>query len=592
VLPAPAAEAKRGEEVVSEKAAPLAYVEGRVLGIDDAGIPGAVVGLFTGPDAAADGWGTLGEILNGRWTTSRPVLEVRTGPDGTFRLPFSPEPRAAIRAEAPGYAAARIGPVALLSPVSGLAIRLQAPLGVSGTVVRAAAGGAATSPLEGVRVLVLDAARDQPCLVLGVATTDAAGRFEAVAASRRHVTVVAVAEGMTPAESGIVTVPAEDVVVRMEPATLKSLKGVVFLPDGTTPAAGVRVTVTTRPPRRPAPAVLTTVTEEDGRFAFDAVEASDVRSGCPLDVVCDGGARGVGFLERNPWPGDSDERIVLVEPPDGVLSGRVVSAGPDGNRLPVAGVLLLIRGSWETQGRKVPVERRVRTPPDGTFRETGLPGRDLVAAILEPVRRWRFVQPDRGLLPWRSESGPWEVEILLEEAPEDPRTPLPTSVGGRVFGPGGEPVAGALVVGFGPAVLTDERGAFLLHGEVTRAGAKVSLQVSADGFPTLFADPLLLLPGAGPTDFQFTFRGTLRALVGRVVDGGGEPVGGATVRLLRPGAGKGEPAAVTRSRANGAFRFTVDAGSEWRIEVSAPGRQPASLERALAGDSLPDLVLR
>jgi hypothetical protein len=554
-----------------------------VVGPGDRGIAGAEVALFKGEDAGAAPEGSLADLLSGRARVPVPSASLFTKVDGTFRFETAAASPVSLRAEKEGWAPATLLRFAVRGDAEGLVLRLSAPVPVTGLVLRMSEG--AWVPLAGASVILFGAAVEEggKPAVLAMAQTGEDGRYALAGTAPGIANLVVLAKGMKPYFQPRMEVPEEGREVRLEPAVLKSLRGEVLLPDGISPAHGIRVTVTTRPRGRPAEAVQEASTDRNGRFVFPEVEGGE---NCGLSVTCDGGALGYATLARFPWPGDSDERITLEAPPAETLRGRAVADGPDGVRRPAAGVRLGASCVWESRSGKIQRQDFTTTAADGSFEFHGLTDREVGVFVAPDSGSLAVVDPLRGLVPWKPASGPWEVEVVLAN---DPRASKfgEVAVAGRVVGPDGQSVPGARVEGFGFPACTDREGRFLLRGLVPntsrQVGMKVSIRAAADGFQPSRGEEIFLLPGADPTGMLLTLPGVLLPLRGRVEDEEGRPLPGAKVTLPRIG--------VAWTGPDGWWRAEAIPGTVSTATVSLGGYKPVSLGEVQVGDPVETVVL-
>jgi protocatechuate 3,4-dioxygenase beta subunit len=570
-LPVPESEAVRPPPVRAKEQ--KVVVAGRVLGPDDQPVAGAEVSFFDGEGPGPWLEGSLADVLSNRIGFAGPPLIYRTREDGAFRFEMAPTPIASLTAEKEGWTPARVARASFLVDAEGIVLRLTAPTPVVGTVLRLEGGE--WVPVKGAQVFLL-VEQGAGLAVLGTAESREDGRFSVAEASPGFANLAVLAKGMKPFLKHRVEVPGEEMVVRMEPATLKFLRGEVLLPDGITPARDVKVTVETRPRGRPAEAVQAMYTDAKGRFAFEEVEAAEA---CPLAVVFDGGDRGFARIDRPAWPGDSDERVTLEAPPAETLRGRAVEAG---SGRPVAGLELVATYLWSSRSGKIERKAFDETGDDGSFEFRGVQDREVSVMPVDGAGPWAVVHPLHGQIPWKPATGAWEVELLLGP---DARASKEGEVvvSGRVVGVDGAPVPGARVLGFGPPGFTDREGRFELRGKVPPGGKNVGIHATAEGFqPTKF-EAVFLQPGADATGRVLAFTGVLLPVRGRVEDEEGRPLGGARVVLPRFG--------VTWTGPDGWWRTEGIPGSVSKATISLRGYRPAVIGEVQAGDPVPTVVL-
>ncbi len=196
-------------------------------------------------------------------------------------------------------------------------------------------------------------------------------------------------------------------------------------------------------------------------------------------------------------------------------------------------------------------------------------------------------------------------------------TPRPVvAVAGRVLGPGGEPVAGAVVTIRGrettpngrrfampvqlegnPTIRTDPDGTFRSPRELDRGGHDYQAEIRAGGYQTALTP--FVSPGAGENvmlpDVALRKLQAIRAVAGRVVDRDGRPVPGASVSQ----AGDGPCLTATTTDPGGGFRldgiydgaaliFVEKAGFRFGGAIVGAGAEPVAI--TLARDGEPPLV--
>jgi protocatechuate 3,4-dioxygenase beta subunit len=182
---------------------------------------------------------------------------------------------------------------------------------------------------------------------------------------------------------------------------------------------------------------------------------------------------------------------------------------------------------------------------------------------------------EKQIAPGSPAGGGWIFGAAAGPSPATPRL-----VQGKVIGPKGAPVAGALVWSDGapatPCVKSGADGAFQIR---VPASGEVRLRAVAAGY--FVTEPQAPSP-PGSKGAPFALRlAAAGSITGRVVDEAGRPVPRARVQTL-PGSPTGEGA--VWSRADGRFRLSaLSPGRRYQMAVNQDGFAPASV----AADALP-----
>ena len=283
-------------------------------------------------------------------------------------------------------------------------------------------------------------------------------------------------------------------------------------------------------------------------------------------------------------PGQRWEDFTVPEPPKVIelatrealpaappLRGRVVDEA--GQAVPGAS----IQASWMLSGGRGSSSGSIQTKADdkGGFVLEGL-GPDSTVSITGRLRD-------------RQSKGPLEVQAGDASALTVAIAPIPVlAVAGRLLGPGGAPLAGIPVrvqlrvprdnfQGFpeqarfedNPEIKTAPDGTFRTPKVVERKPSEFRVEVATEGFlpartawvPVSEGD-VLTLP-----DLTLKRSRGVRVVSGRVVDGDGKPVPGASVSQ----AGDGPMWTSARADADGRFRLLGVAGGEALVFAEAPG---------------------
>lgn len=243
-----------------------------------------------------------------------------------------------------------------------------------------------------------------------------------------------------------------------------------------------------------------------------------------------------------------DEPLVVVLERAAIVAGRVV----DGSGAGVAGATVSVESEAGTHG--------MATRDDGSFVDgTVSPGTVRLQASAEGLRT----------------TEPTVLDVAAGERRDGVRLVLEPggTVAGRVTGPNGEPIAGAVVRTrghwpHGPLeARTDEAGRYRIGGlplGTVAVRADHPDHVEASGEATI--EPA----GAGSAEVQLDL--VLRqglSVSGRVIDERGEPVAGAEVSLLDdPRYGPAKPVATAE---DGSFRVTGLSPGFWRPQVAKEG---------------------
>jgi protocatechuate 3,4-dioxygenase beta subunit len=508
--------------------------------------PLRITGLAATPGGS--GAGVRVEVSRAFGRRSVPAAAVRPRSDGFFTLQV-PEPgvyRAVVRAE--GFLPLEIAslpvveetdlPPVELEPALPLEIRVSGPDGRPAAWVAVCAGSWPGPGSPGLRW--------EPAERCGTTAED--GRL-VLPRGRGERPVLSVTDprfAARTAEAG------EESSVALRLAAARSVPLEVRGPDGKS-AAGVVAQLLPSSGRAG-------ITDPAGRLAVAVPE-----SGAEVELVGEGGLRGRAVFV----PGLSEEtgpRIVTLAAPR-MVTGRVIDAA---TRRPVPGALV-----WTG-------EAEARTAGDGTFRLPAGSGPVAVlgAAAADHGRR-------RAALPWGAGAftlalppagTPPEEAIDPERRRGPPAEELASSrvLTGRVLGPDGRPVSGALVeAARNRTAETDEGGRFRFAG--LAPGATVSLSARSPGLQGSLAQvrvPQDAIPA--PVEIRL---GPAAVLEGRVTDAAGRPVAGAPVLVEGLAADPGEEAPSTDPVSAASARTVTDDDGRYIFVSLKPGRSRAAALR-------------
>ncbi|HKH44313.1 MAG TPA: carboxypeptidase regulatory-like domain-containing protein [Thermoanaerobaculia bacterium] len=269
-------------------------------------------------------------------------------------------------------------------------------------------------------------------------------------------------------------------------------------------------------------------------------------------------------------PASSAESPVPVTPKPPVVTGRVV----DEEGKPLAGVEVWLRTNQGRQENPLPA---TVSGPDGTFSFFGLglsSGSYLAACPAGRVEEVHFLVGDLAR----------PIELRLRRA---------TRISGRVLDPEGRPVPGALVSAqhagwYDDQIITYCGGHPQYRIEGTDAAGRFDFdQLEPGWFEVRAADarPKVVRvrgdAGRRSDEIEFVLPSARVSLEGQVLDAAGQPVEGATVRVL----------GTVQTDATGAYRFTGLRPGKTLIQVRHPAAGWLDEEIELAGDTRHDLRL-
>lgn len=469
-------------------------LEVRVKGPDGTAVPRAVVEV-----TADDGKGFRERLRDGRARVrlggaGKVTVRAAAGADDR-RLPLGPVRDHAFAADA-------------------TVVELTLP---AGRTIRGRAVTADGAPVVGVEVQAAEGerAQDGDLDVAGFdrdpdgrTTTGPDGAFtlEGLGEGRHRLRLVD-GEAVLVEEIVVVAAGAGDVVLRRAPP----LNIELIVVDGAgKPVAGATVLLFPRSPGHEGPfQPRSERTAPDGRVEIVGVSR---RTRMGLQVVPPPNRDDLASLDGEDL---SAERTRLVLPPGRVIRGKVV----DGDGKP-ARAEVRARRAPEAGDEPSPGDFRAgaTTDDDGTFVLRGLPRAPVLLRADGPDAR-----------PWEDDDRPFttvdvgtsEVRLVLERA---------ARVTVRVLGPDGAPVRSAdcaVASGARTSAETIDGGTFELPRRPTTQVVAVARAVAADG--TSPAPGLVTVnPGVDVVELRLAAGAEVR---GRVVDGAGKPVVGATVAV-------------------------------------------------------------
>jgi protocatechuate 3,4-dioxygenase beta subunit len=486
-------------------------------------------------------------------------VTVKTGADGSALLAVAPASSLRLTVAAAGFPLRRQE----VAPTAAPEIGVRLASGVPRTIEARTGDG---KPAQGVALTTTDG---QP---LGV--TDAAGHLIVTTAAGETLALrLQAADGRWARGALKPTGGGAGKPVPFVLAAPEEIHGQVVDRQTRKPLVGALVWVEDRP------ATLTR-TDAAGRYALRLPGGGEVRVR----------AAAAGYLAEQAvsspaaTPRGSRQAPALALAPAAALQGLVVDTGGK----PLAGVELR---AASTARRASDVELRTRTRTPGAFRLSGLKSGD----------SYRLIALHEGFVPFR----------LTVPAPAAGTPPAPLRIvldrgraaAGRVVDGAGKPVAGAEVrllpaASDDPRIarettmraLTDAAGAFRI--DRLSPGA-FDLRARAQGFAPTLVRRVSLPAGAAAADLGTLVLERGATLDGRVVDGAGNPLAGATVQLTPPSGLsvwdlplEGEPGGWEQVTASdGAFSFAglPPAGATVTLRALHPG----FTTRILSGVAVP-----
>lgn len=511
------------------------------------------------------------------------VASGRTDGSGSFHL-HAPVAAASywVRVWAPGHRVAEAPWVPGAQQEPFLALALAPLTGVWSVRVAAAPDG---TPVAGATVELLRAGEG----LVSRAATSASGRADLAAPSGDGYSLRVAAPGFRPhvqplpeLRGGTTAVVA----VELQPLA-GQVTGQVVDATSRQPVLGARVQVL----RQGYGVVAELAAGPDGAFAaqLPAVAGAEyqVRATAPGYGAALTPAFALAGGRRQDFSGEGQ---LALAPAFAQLTGRLLD--PDGN--PVEGAeVALIRQS-------LGVVATATTGAGGTFRFDRLP------PASGAVWRVRYVPRDSA---WRTADTGWlaltpgrTVEVAIQSLRGSLDQYGDGALQGLVQTPSGRPVEGAAVelvregAGVVATAVTGPEGRFRFTGVVANRGRTQRAQpangyyvrVAAPGFRTAEVGveaPLDVVTNQ-ETAVNVTLYPATVDLTGRVLDGDGQPVAGAAVRLYAEG--DPEPQ-VASAGSDGRFRLTgLDATRRYWIAAAAPGYLPTVAPVASGGWIVPD----
>ena len=581
------------------KAAPpraTIVIEGKVVGLDDAGIPGVTLALLL-PDGFDEGVmipepreATAGSVN----IFDRAAGRATTDESGAFRFKVYAGGSAGLIAWGAGHAHTIVPPFSLDADVRGIVVRMEPTAAFAGRVMETTLPdlGHPPGPIAGARVSLLLREPDLARTHLASARTDAEGRFriEGWPAGRYEATVEA--PGFVGRRWQPIDLPNEAIEYRLVPARACALAGRVWLPGGAGPAAGVRVRARMSVDNVWVNAWQGSDSDAEGRFRIEGIPVSTTPVKGALQVEADAGARGVGRLVLWAWSGETEASIDLMPVGGATLRLRVFDGSRGTGRPPVAGVRLVARsGIHMPQASQWPfeIERNGTTDASGVVEFHDLPRQRVLVLPGGDEWGWEVEKGYDAKIGEPPSEGRWEAEIEVY-----PRG----RVLGIVLGPGGDPVPGARVevqqhsgLRIAPAAArTGPDGRFAI--EAVSSQVPIVLRATADGFLPASSNSMFIAPGSTAEGIVIPLPVALAAFLGRVVDEEGKPRPGVQVQA-HPAEDRRDlqPISVL-TVVGGRYRIEVPAGTSWTLYILMKGFAWTPTPPLLPGDPVPDLVLR
>ena len=373
------------------------------------------------------------------------------------------------------------------------------------------------------------------------------------------------------------------------------LRGVVRTEDGS-PVPGAWVTLGFGDPKAEW-WILEATSDAEGRYRMPPAPPGTARVAAGAYMLHLAGTGGGMYKEpihpdriiELPSSGEVVKDLVLV--PDSVIEGRMVLA--DGR--PATGYLPVLvnrNGSWSSDDRGVP------SAEDGSFRLEELLIEEDVAIEARGPRGTMGI------------SARFDIAESAHIRDVVVRVVLPASVSGRVVGPDGRPIADAFVRlhsrepgdrdHWGSGIDVDTDGGFL--AEDLEAGPWEAV-AHAPGRLASVGVGIDLAEGEKRTGLVLALREGA-SITGRVLDGAGEPVGGAAVGafglpkpqpfsgniMLKPG-GPGDAEQSAESGPDGTFRISGLEDTTYNVAAWKEGLVGSVLSAA-AGEEGVDLLVR
>lgn len=441
--------------------------------------------------------------------------ETATGTDGRFRIVLDkPDVSVGVRISAPGSPSIRLGgPFDSSDDVSVDDVHVAPSEKVAGKIADDEG-----KPVAGARVRIVssDPFSDQDVDSLGEATTGADGTFTILDAPAGARAISVRAAGYVSA-SQVQVDPRPDLRVTLKHGG--TIRGIVLDAAGK-PAAGALVISEDQ----------AAVADAQGAFRITGVDAG-VRS-VQAYFHDDFAVRKDNVRVRRGQESDTPLRLARAA----AITGTVVD---ESTRKPVAGARVGASSGGSVFGRRR-VERSVRTDAHGRFRLSGLaPRAYAVTASREGFLTTSINGIAAGL------AAPGTVHIAVAKA---------ASIAGKVVDESGQGVAGAHVAlagevslraiarrgpraAFGrPGALSGPDGSYRIRN--LAAARNLELEAGKEGYAAVRRSGVTLKTGDAVANVTLTVKKGLEAR-GKVVDGAGQPVAGAEVRIAIREAGGG-----------------------------------------------------
>lgn len=486
---------------------------------------------------------------------SRATEEVRTEPDGSFRLSVPGRARVEVRTPWGSRSRADLDPAKAGGPEHRVVV--PGPAHLSGRAVTAGGRG-----VPAARV-VLALACDAPDVAwlsgapegLRTVVADGEGRFDLGAVpSGERLQLAAYAGGDVGLGAPLELREGEVRTGFEVPVTARGALEVRASSAAGAPVTGADVTVEMRIARQGWAELARGTTDGAGRVRFETLLAADLR----VEASCPGfaEARGRALLAPGRAATEGCEVVELVLERRGSLAGLVVDA--EGWAVPGARVIART-GEGDDERRRAELADAF-----GRFTIGGLDDGEWTLSAWAEGHRLPDGGEVRATLP-----GAASVALVLEPVP----VVAPATVTGEIALRGnGLPVEGLCIEGARRAAVAFEGARFRVTG--LRPG-RARLVARAPGVESVLLPAVDLAPGVEVELGRYETRRTARVDV-EVVDPAGEPVSGARVRLVRALEVLPEDLVVPRkieleSASGGRYRAAEVGRYPWRLEVRHRG---------------------